>query len=127
MSPFKQRVIDIVRAIPYGKVASYGQVALFAGVPRAARQVGWVLNSTEGKIDLPWWRVINNKGRITIKGTKFNDRQLQRKLLQAEKVEVTDDFDIAIEQYRWRVTPQEVRTFQLSDTYIQRIINTYGI
>ena len=44
MSKFKDGVIKVVNLIPYGKIVSYGQVALYLGLPRAARQVGWVLN-----------------------------------------------------------------------------------
>ena len=51
--------------IPYGRVVSYGQVAAYVGVPRGARQVGWTLRRLED-IDIPWWRVINNEGRISI-------------------------------------------------------------
>ncbi|MFS8158866.1 MAG: MGMT family protein, partial [Candidatus Roizmanbacteria bacterium] len=90
ISPFKQKVLQIVEMIPHGRVASYGQVAHLAGVPRGARQVGWILNGTEGHtdIDFPWWRVVNNKGRVSIKGTKYNTADLQRKLLRSEDVEV---------------------------------------
>src|SRR5438105_160774 len=72
-SPFKQKIIEVIRLVPHGKVVSYGQVAAYVGVPRAARQVGWILNQSEGKLDLPWWRVVNNKGYLSIRGTRFND------------------------------------------------------
>ena len=52
MSEFKQKVIEVVQNVPFGTVVSYGQVAVMIGVPRAARQVGWILNSTEGKFAL---------------------------------------------------------------------------
>lgn len=100
---FADKVIAIVKAIPFGKVASYGQVALYAGIPRGARQVGWILHATEAKpsIQIPWWRVINNSGRISIKGSYSNTPDLQRKLLLAEGVKVANNFDIDIEKYRW--------------------------
>lgn len=101
MSLFKQKVIEVVRSIPYGKVASYGQIALYAGFPRGARQVGWILNSTEGKIDLPWWRVVNHKGYLSIRGTKFSDKNLQRKLILAEGIIVSEDFKLEINMYRF--------------------------
>ena len=122
MSSFKQRVIEVVRMIPYGKVVSYGQVALYIGVPRAARQVGWVLNGTEGKTDLPWWRVINREGRITIDGTKFNDKELQRKLLQAEGIVVSKDFLVDMSTYRFVADEAFVKKMQLDDDYLQRLI-----
>lgn len=105
MSQFKAKVIIVVRSVPAGKVVSYGQVALMAGAPRAARQVGWILHGTENEIDLPWWRVVNNAGRISIKGSRFNTPQLQRQLLEAEGLEISDLFDFDIEKYRFR--PEE--------------------
>jgi methylated-DNA-protein-cysteine methyltransferase-like protein len=78
MGEFTTKILDIIKRVPYGKVASYGQIAAIAGVPRAARQVGWTLNRSEGTPDLPWWRIINNEGRITIKGCEFNTPLLQK-------------------------------------------------
>ncbi len=101
MSEFSERVFKIVENIPRGKVVSYGQVALYVGVPRAARQVGWTLNKSEGQVNLPWWRVINNAGRITIKGSGHNDANIQRKLLMSEGILVDDNFNLDIEQYRF--------------------------
>ena len=98
---FKQKVIRIVSKIPYGNVASYGQVALYCGAPRAAREVGWVLNKLEGKTPVPWWRVINNTGRISIKGSVFS-AEFQKKLLRAEGITVAEDFTLEIEVYRWK-------------------------
>jgi len=122
MSLFKHRVIEIVRMIPYGKVVSYGQVALYIGVPRAARQVGWVLNATEGKTDLPWWRVINREGRITIDGTKFNDKELQRKLLQAEGITVSKDFMVDMSRYRFVANKEFLEKMELEPDYLQMLI-----
>jgi len=72
MSKFKDKVIQIVRKIPKGKVASYGQVALMAGIPRAALQVGWVLHLSGDDGITPRWRVINNAGRISTKCIEHN-------------------------------------------------------
>lgn len=128
MSPFRDRVITIIRMIPYGKVASYGQVALYAGLSRAAREVGWILNSTEGETDLPWWRVINNKGLISISGTKVADpRSLQKKLLEAEGIEVSDEFELDMKQYRWKISDEQAKQLQLSDAYIRLIIEKYSL
>lgn len=121
-SLFKDRVIEIVRAIPYGKVVSYGQVALYAGIPRAARQVGWILNQTEGKISLPWWRVINKKGLITIKGAVFSDRELQRKLLKAEGIEVSDDFLVDMNKYRFIADKLFIKEMKLDKNYLSALI-----
>jgi len=63
-STFTQKVIQVIKSIPYSKVVSYGQVAAYVGVPRASLQVGWILRSIKDSNSLPWWRVVNNKGRI---------------------------------------------------------------
>lgn len=125
-SPFKDKVIEIIRKVPEGKVVSYGQVALYAGLPRAAREVGWILNGTEGKIDLPWWRVLNNKGYISIQGTVFNDRTMQKRLLEAEGVVIADDYTLDIEKYRWIYPISELKKLQLSAEYLEKIIEKYG-
>ena len=126
-SLFKQRVLEVIRMVPYGKVASYGQIALFVGAPRAARQVGWILNQTEGKVDLPWWRIVNNAGRISIKGTKYNDRELMRKLLRAEGVDVKEDMTFDIETYRFRPDPKELKNMELSEKYLDILREKYNL
>lgn len=125
VSPFKQKVIDLIRLIPEGKVASYGQIALYAGLPRAAREVGGILKQT--KEDIPWWRVVNNAGRISIEGNWEADKGLQRKLLSAEGIEIREDFTFDIEKYRWRMQESEVRKLQLPVEYIEKIVQKYGI
>jgi len=118
MSKFSEKVLRVVSNIPYGQVVSYGQVALYVGMPRAARQVGWILRQQEIP-DLPWWRVINNAGRISIKGHRFNDAELQRKLLTSEKVEVDEDFNLDIEKYRYRPDKKQLRKLKLDEDYIE--------
>ena len=125
MSPFKNKVIQIVRMIPYGKVASYGQVALYCGLPRSAREVGWTLKAT-GE-DLPWWRVLNNAGRISIDGNWNADKPTQKKLLEQEAVIINDDYTLDIEKYRWRISEEKVGKLQLPDEIIKRIVEKYGI
>lgn len=98
-SNFKSLVIQVVKQIPYGKVASYGQIALYAQSPRSARQVGWILNKYT-KEEIPWWRVINNTGRISIKGSQYTPHD-QMMRLQQEGIVVNEDFTIDINKYRW--------------------------
>ncbi|MDD2889475.1 MAG: MGMT family protein [bacterium] len=81
---FYQRVIIAIKDIPRGKVATYGQVALVAGNPRAARQVSYILHSSTEKYALPWHRVVNSKGSISLKPKK--GYELQIKLLKKEGV-----------------------------------------
>ena len=108
MSTFKDKVVRAVQMIPKGMVASYGQIALYVGAPKAAREVGWILNGTESEdIDLPWWRVVSNKGYISIRGNMSADKNLQKKLLEAENIEILEDFTFDIEKYRWKITDKE--------------------
>ena len=63
---FSSRVKSIIASIPEGRVATYGQIALLAGNRRAARQVAWILHSSSSKHGLPWQRVINRLGKISL-------------------------------------------------------------
>lgn len=99
MNAFSAQVIKIVKSIPKGKVASYGQVALLAGKPRAARQVGWVLNQLSDD-KTPWWRVINNSGKISIKHSEITAEE-QKARLEDEHIFVSQNFQVDINKYRW--------------------------
>lgn len=99
---FREKVIAAVKKIPKGKVVSYGQVASYCGSPRAARQVGWMLHSIDGNNQLPWWRVINNQGRISIKGNMMSTPLAQKEFLLSEGILVDEDMKIDIEKYRYR-------------------------
>lgn len=83
---FTEQVYAMVRRVPYGKVVSYGGVAALLGKPRAARGVGQALSALPEDNDVPWWRVINSRGEISIKGP-FHGAALQRALLRDEGVE----------------------------------------
>ena len=84
MNPFTERVINIIKSIPIGKVMSYGQIAKVAGSPRGARQVVRILHSMSEKHKLPWHRVINAKGEIVMGDEE--SAYSQRTLLEAEGV-----------------------------------------
>lgn len=84
MNPFTERVIDIIKAIPQGKVMTYGQIAKEAGSPRGARQVVRILHTMSAKHNLPWHRVINIKGEIAIPDEE--SAYSQRTMLEAEGV-----------------------------------------
>lgn len=101
MRSFKDKVIAYVIKIPKGKVASYGQVAAAAGSPRAARQVGGILKAADPRTKLPWWRVINSQGQISIKGNWEVSKELQSALLKREGIKVNKNFQIDINQYRY--------------------------
>jgi methylated-DNA-protein-cysteine methyltransferase-like protein len=81
---FTDRVVNIIKSIPPGKVATYGMIALWAGNPRGARMVAWILHSSSAKYDLPWHRVVNRRGEISFRPSQ--DFSLQRCLLEEEGV-----------------------------------------
>ena len=83
--PFGARVAALVRRVPRGRVVSYGGVAAMLGAPRAARGVGQALHTLGSDANVPWWRVINRNGEISIKGDPVL-AGLQRRLLEKEKV-----------------------------------------
>ncbi len=87
---FYQKVIGLIKGIPPGKVATYGQIATYAGNPRAARQVAYVLHSSSRKEELPWHRVINSRGAISLKPK--HGYELQKELLEKEGI-ILDEND----------------------------------
>lgn len=98
---FSIAVIAIIKQIPFGQVTTYGTVAALAGSPRSAREVGYLLHSLTQKHNLPWQRVINRKGYISIRGKDINMKSLQKSLLEHEGVEVSQDFMIDLTVYGW--------------------------
>lgn len=100
---FRQQVYSLVRQIPSGKVATYGQIAALVGNPRASRQVGFALRSlgiTEA--DVPWWRVVNKQGYISINhGQGGAEKEIQRQLLSQEGIIITDDLIVNLAEYLW--------------------------
>lgn len=93
---FYKRVISAIKSIPKGKVVSYGQVAEAAGNPRAARQVAYILHSSTGKHNLPWHRVVNSRGTLSLKpGSGY---ETQKKLLEKEGV-LFDNKDFVLKKF----------------------------
>lgn len=99
MKAFTERAIEIIKNIPTGKVMTYGQIAALAGSPRGARQVVRILHSMSSKYKLPWYRVINSKGEISIKDDELST--LQMLFLQGEGVEFIDESCINLERYQF--------------------------
>lgn len=97
---FKEKVIQIVKKIPYGKVTTYGTVATLAGLPRGGRLVGGILHFNSEELGLPWQRVINRHGFISTKCPE-HVKALQKVLLEQERIEVSSDFMIDLIKYGW--------------------------
>ena len=97
---FKDKILEIIRRVPKGKVVSYGQVAAAAGFPTYARHVGKVLSELDENTKVPWWRVVNNQGYISIKGNWIATKEIQRTLLLQERIEVDKDFRLDMKRHR---------------------------
>ena len=100
------RILDVVRKIPRGRVATYGQVALLAGIPGGARRVGYALHALPGGSGVPWHRVVNASGRISLPAADPSSA-LQRALLEAEGVVFGEGGAVALERFRWKVKCKE--------------------
>jgi methylated-DNA-protein-cysteine methyltransferase-like protein len=98
-SPFTRKAKEVIRAIPRGRVATYGQVAALAGRERAARGVAWILHSSSAAAGLPWHRVINGRGGISLgRGRGFEE---QKKRLAAEGVVVGRGGQVDLKRFKW--------------------------
>lgn len=102
---FAELVYDLVAQIPSGKVMTYGQIAALCGNARAARIVGGVAHF--GPPDLPWQRVVNKQGGLA---AGYHGGRAQHKAdLEAEGVEVSDDFTVNVGELLW--SPQQQSLF----------------
>ncbi|WP_320040061.1 MGMT family protein [uncultured Desulfobacter sp.] len=100
MNPFTRQIVDVIKAIPKGRVTSYGRVAALAGNPLGARQVSRILHTMSQKHNLPWHRVINASGKISLPRGK--GYELQKALLESEEVFVSSQGHIDLETYLWK-------------------------
>lgn len=104
MRNFYEQVYAVVRRIPRGKVTSYGRIAQMLGQPRAARAVGYALNALKDKdneyADVPWQRVINSQGRISIVNRE-NSANRQAELLREEGVVVDEQLRVNLDVCLW--------------------------
>ena len=107
MTEFTQAVISIVRKIPRGRVATYGQIAHLAGNPRGVRGVVWILKSSSSTQSLPWHRVVNAKGKISF--PLMSDLYLrQKRLLQEENIPFDADEKIDLDLYQWKTRTKKI-------------------
>jgi methylated-DNA-protein-cysteine methyltransferase-like protein len=126
MSKFKDRVIEITRLVPKGKVVSYGQVATMTGSPRAAIQVGWVLHLAGDDGVTPWWRVVNKEGYISTKCLEHS-KNFQKELLERDGVKVNKDLKIDIKKYRWLPGQSLLEKLKLDEKYIYLLSERYRV
>ena len=95
-------IFQVIAQIPYGRVASYGQIARLAGIPKHSRLVGYVLKHMDAESSLPWYRVINSQGKISL--SKLNDQgqNIQAQLLMAEGILVIGD-KVKMKEFQWNI------------------------
>src|SRR6266542_6348878 len=97
-----ERIYAVVSRIPRGRVATYGQVARLAGLAGQARLVGYALSALETGSRIPWHRVVNAGGQISLRRDGGPAGRLQRVLLQRERVRFDRRDHISLERFRWR-------------------------
>ena len=93
-----EKIYDVVKSIPKGKVATYGQVALLAGNPRLARVVGYALHNNPDPLTIPCYRVVNRKGMVA-ESFVFGGGDVQRQLLEQEGIVFEADGRIDLAKY----------------------------
>jgi methylated-DNA-protein-cysteine methyltransferase-like protein len=94
-------ICAVIRRIPKGWVATYGQVAAIAGLPRRARLVGQVLQQLDPATDIPWHRVVNAKGEVSYTLSRNGSDAFQQRLLEEEGVEFDNRNRFNLERFRW--------------------------
>ena len=97
---FFERVYEVARQIPYGKVTSYGAIAKALGAARSARMVGWAMNASHNRGDIPAHRVVNRLGLLSGK-FHFEGTNLMQQLLESEGIEVVDNQIIDFQKHFW--------------------------
>ena len=95
-----ERIYAQVARVPAGRVATYGQIAELAALPGRARQVGYALHALPSGSDLPWHRVINAKGEVSLR-TESGWEGFQRQLLEEEGVAFDSAGRVDLNEYRW--------------------------
>tara|TARA_B110000091_G_C13694424_1_gene423523 strand:- start:197 stop:541 length:345 start_codon:yes stop_codon:yes gene_type:complete len=97
---FFEKVYDVVREIPFGRVCSYGLIARHLGSPQSARMVGWAMNASHIKEDVPAHRVVNRIGLLTGK-QHFEGTNLMQQLLESEGIQIKENQVVDFEQFVW--------------------------
>ena len=103
-TPFDSRVLAVVALIPFGRLATYGQVADWIGAYGCARQVGWALRRLSLPSSIPWQRVVNASGRISFSPAREGSDWIQRQLLIEEGIPVGEQGALPLRRYLW--TPE---------------------
>ncbi|WP_333809428.1 MGMT family protein [Flavobacterium sp.] len=103
---FFERVYEIVRQIPEGKVTSYGAIAKALGAARSARMVGWAMNASHNLEDVPAHRVVNRIGMLSGKH-HFEGTNLMQQLLENEGIKIIDNQIVNFDTHFWEPKPNK--------------------
>ena len=96
-----KKIYDMVGQIPEGQVATYGQIAKLIGFPKHARHIGFALSRLENNSHIPWHRIVNAKGKISLSGIDGCD-DYQRMLLEEEGIVFNDKNLISLTDFQWQ-------------------------
>lgn len=119
-TPFTREVKRAIRAIPHGRVATYGQIAALAGREHGARGVAWILHSSSEAAGLPWHRVIGGAGRISLPRRRGFEEQKRR--LSAEGVAVGPGGRIDLKRYQWEASSGSAGRSRAARRFFRRLI-----
>jgi len=98
----RQKIYAAVRRVPRGKVATYGQIAEIAGLKGHARQVGYAMAALQSSSALPWHRIINAQGRVSIRSAGAGSTIVQQQLLEREGIVFNGGGRVSLTRYRWK-------------------------
>ena len=98
----RERIYAQVRKVPRGKVATYGQIAALAGLDGQARQVGYAMAALASRSAIPWHRVVNAQGRVSMRSEGPGGSIIQQQLLEREGVVFDGGGRIALARFRWK-------------------------
>ncbi|MCH7310952.1 MGMT family protein [Acinetobacter sp. ANC 4805] len=95
-----RQILEVIALIPYGKVATYGQIAKLAGLPKHARLVGYVLKHLDKSSEIPWYRVINSQGKISVTRINQQGENVQQSLLEQEGTYLLNG-KVSLKKFGW--------------------------
>ncbi|MCH7330585.1 MGMT family protein [Acinetobacter modestus] len=96
-----RQILEVITLIPYGKVATYGQIAKLAGLPKHARLVGYVLKHLDPCSEIPWYRVINSQGKISVTRINQQGENVQQSLLEQEGIYLLNG-KVSLKEFGWQ-------------------------
>jgi methylated-DNA-protein-cysteine methyltransferase-like protein len=108
------RIYEVVARVPRGRVVTYGQVAALAGLPRQARLVGYAMHGLPDNSTLPWHRVINAQGKVSVRSFAGPSEGLQRHLLEEEGVTFDENERVSLKRFRWKPRARSAKAPQIT-------------